>query len=588
MGIKDIALKAAGKAGDAVAKLSSLSPEQVEQVNAKREAYLSEMPSADDPTAIELTSRLIAAAGVEVHDAYLPQLSSFYSPIVADAEYGHPFNSVNNIRYLNITKWVADPEESTLEKLVNVYESLANEACNVALVFNRTASRSDVFLAVVDLANNANHSGVNALERRLEGALRGNFPGSMWSETVGEGQIPCLKNLSGASVVSVSNVPSDKSKEFASQTIEKLLDGMIPDNADEEYTVILLATPALDGAERKLRLEELYTGLAPYASWQTNFTLSETSNVSSSATVGINAGMSVGKQVGTNSSLADGSSIGSSDSQAVGSSTSDTKGESLSDSTSESTSINAGVNASVYGGGNAGINLGGAIGGSVNTGRTDTHAHSHAANVAHTTAKSLTKTLGNSITRSVTSTVGKFASNSLGANFGANFARTSTVSESIGKNEGITQTHANFTIQHALELLQKQLKRLEEGSALGLWEFAAYVVSKDIAVAGNVAHSYLALTQGEESFVTSASVNEWRGDVSTGEEERAGVICEYLKDLRHPLFGLEPELVEKAPNVLPYPPVVTAATVLTGKELSKLSQALSCRPPGSRMRSLWA
>jgi hypothetical protein len=148
-----------------------------------------------------------------------------------------------------------------------------------------------------------------------------------------------------------------------------------------------------------------------------------------------------------------------------------------------------------------------------------------------------------------------------------NFARTSTVTATIGKNEGIHQTHINYSIKHALELLEQQMKRLEEGAALGLWEFAAYVLSENPTTANNVAHSYLALTQGEESFISQAAVNLWRGDLAG--VSSADTICSYLKDLRHPIFALNPELVERQPNVLPYPSTVTATSTLTGKELAR-------------------
>ena len=114
--------KAAGKAGNAVFKLSTLSPGQLKEVEEKRARYLEEMPSADDATAIEQTSRLIAAAGVEIYSAYLPQIGSIYLPIGSEAEYDGPFDAARNIRFLNITKWVSDPEENSLEKLVNVYD----------------------------------------------------------------------------------------------------------------------------------------------------------------------------------------------------------------------------------------------------------------------------------------------------------------------------------------------------------------------------------------------------------------------------------------------------------------------------------
>lgn len=610
MGIKSIVKRASGKAGDAVAKLSSLSPEQLREIDEKRQRYLSEMPSADDASAVELTSRLIAAAGIEIYNAYLPQVSSVYVPIIETAEYeGRPFDDQRNVRFLNITKWVSDPEENSIEKLVNVYETLSSAACNIALVFHRGRTRTDAYLAVVDSSNANNNKNADIFARRLEGALRGNFPGAEWDGGIERGSIPCLKDTGNLSIAAVSNVPTEKSEKFVSQTIEKLLDGIVPANMREEYTLVLLATPVLDAAERKLRLEQLYTGLAPYSSWQTNFTYQESESQSSSATVGLNAGVSVGRQVGTNQSLAagqsttdstndsftntEGSSQTDSVSDAISDSTSHTEGFSEGTNTSDSTTggINTSVTtgasvsaragipgvASVSGGSHIDVSVGGHVdtthahGTSTGSSLSDTGTHAVSSTTAKalatSTAKAVTSGLGRAVTRSLTSTVGSFASQSLGGNFGVNFARTSTVTAVIGKNEGITQTHTNYSIKHALELLEQQMKRLEQGTALGLWEFGAYVLCEDHSVANNVAHSYLALTQGEESFVSQASVNLWRGDTSDDGDARA--ICSYLENLRHPLFALNPDLVERQPNVLPYPSIVTTTTTLTGKELAR-------------------
>ncbi|MGL5150939.1 MAG: hypothetical protein ACRC7N_10260 [Clostridium sp.] len=50
----------------------------------------------------------------------------------------------------------------------------------------------------------------------------------------------------------------------------------------------------------------------------------------------------------------------------------------------------------------------------------------------------------------------------------------------------------NNDINHmALELLENQMKRLEQSTALGMWDFATYVLSEDQNVANNVAHTYL-------------------------------------------------------------------------------------------------
>ena len=62
-------------------------------------------------------------------------------------------------------------------------------------------------------------------------------------------------------------------------------------------------------------------------------------------------------------------------------------------------------------------------------------------------------------------------------------------------------------------------------------------------------------------------VNLWRGDVQE-EQAKANEIFGYLKDLRHPMFALNPELLENDESFSVYPAVVTATTALSGKELA--------------------
>ena len=164
-------------------------------------------------------------------------------------------------------------------------------------------------------------------------------------------------------------------------------------------------------------------------------------------------------------------------------------------------------------------------------------------------------------------TSGVSKSTSLGGNFGANFARSSTVTAMVGKTQGITQSFSNFNIEHALELLKSQMKRLEQSTALGMWDFAAYVLSEDQNIANNVAHSYLALTLGEESYMSKSAINLWRGNVD-GEKESAKVISSYVRELRHPVFALNPSVIDIDPEFNEYPSIVTATTSLSGKELA--------------------
>lgn len=654
MGLMQIVSRANGKLGDGIAKAAALSPKQLSDVAEKRDNYLLEMPDPNDAIAQATTEKLLAANSIEVFNAYLPQISALYAPLAKD-----DFDSDYNVRYFNITKWVTDKKENSLEKLVNVYAVLSDETCNIALIFHRTCQLTQVYLAVTNTKNANNNSDADTFLKRLQEAVKGNFPGTEFGADSEKGIPPFLNNNTPYSVASASNIPTEKSQKFISQTIEKLLDGIVPSKTKEEYTLILLASPINDVEQRKLRLSQIYSGLKPYSAWQTNYTVTELNTQGSSATVGVNVGASAGIQNGqtsssttsnsvannesntntdsTNTGTADTNSDTTSDtasdsnahtdnestSDMTSDSTAHTDNQSSSDTTSENTShtdsanessskskdVNVAPSVSIFGCGGSLGGGGASWGTSSGTGTADTLAKGTAKTlmsgtadtatqttaktlmkgaadtVTKTTAKTLAntvakttssqvghavaKTLGKTVTNTLSKTAGVFSSTSLGVNFGMNFARSSNVSASIGKNEGIVQFFENYNIQHALELLEEQMKRLEQSTALGMWDFAAYVLSEDRNVANNVAHTYLSLTQGESSYMSSSAVNLWRGDKEST-DVYAKTICSYLRELRHPVFGLNPLIVdtEEGRDYQVYPTAVTATTSLSGKELA--------------------
>lgn len=545
MGIKNIIVKAGNKAGDKIAKLSSLSPEQLEHIEEKRIEFLTEMPDPNDASSKELTERLIAAGSIEIYNSYLPQLKDLYLPLESNSEYEKDFDAEYNIRYFNITKWVTDKKENSIEKLVNVYEVLSDENCNIALVFHRDKEKTDVYLAVTNLENDDSNQKVENYRIRLEEAVKGNFPGAELSKPQ-SGKIPCIKKDTKYSVATVSNIPTEKSEKYISQTIEKLLDGIVPNENSKSYTLVLLATPIMDIAKRKIHLAELYSALNPYAQWSTTYTVTDQDTTGSSASVNLNVGASAGIQQGQNHST----SISDSDSQNDSTSTSNNSSETNTSSytSSDSTSKNKYKKDKVD--------------------SSTSESDSHSTSVAKTIGKAVTKTLGKAITHSASTVDGIFKSTNFGVNVGAGFARSSNISVSIGKSEAINQNFSNYNIKHTLELLEEQMKRYEESTALGMWDFAAYVLSEDSNVANNVAHSYLALTQGEKSYMSSTAVNLWDGKVADVEAETAKVICEYISELRHPLFALNPEVVEIEPDFNEYPALINATTALSGKELA--------------------
>lgn len=561
MGIKNIINKAGAKAADKVAKLSSLSPEQLKQVEEQREKYLADQPNISDK---ELTNRLLASCGVEIFNSYLEQIKELYVPIENKVEFGTDFQESYNIRYFNITKWVVDKKENSLEKLVNVYEVLSNEDCNIALVFNRTETNTEVFLAVVNTKNDSDNVNVENYRKRLLEAIKGNFPGSTVQNERGIGRIPCLANSKPYSVATVSNLPTAKSEKFISQTIEKLIDGVIPSQPSENYTLILLASPIQDIENRKLRLSELFSALAPYEKWQTNYTFTASDATTSMATFGVNVGASAGIQHGKNQSV----NQSSGDTQTSGESQTDSSGQTDGTNTSHTDGTNKG-SSHTTGGSLEGTPFG--VGATVDYHYSKNHGTSTADSIGQSTTKTVSRALAKTASRALSQTVGQTLGSSsgvnLGSNIGANFARASNVTATLGKNEGITQSFTNHNISHALKVLEEQMKRFEKGTAMGMWEFAAYVLSEDQNIANNVAHTYLALTQGEESFMSQSSVNLWRGDLgeSSGDAEE---IVAYLRELRHPLFGLNPNLLLADSTFNVYPSIVTPTVPLTGQELA--------------------
>ena len=552
MGIKNIINKAGAKAADKVAKLSALSPEQLKQVEEQREEYLADQPNISDE---ELTNRLLASCGVEIFNSYLEQIKELYVPIENKVEFGTDFQGSYNIRYFNITKWVVDKKENSLEKLVNVYEVLSNEDCNIALVFNRTETNTEVYLAVVNTKNDSDNVNVENYRKRLLEAIKGNFPGSTVQNERGIGRIPCLANSKPYSVATVSNLPAAKSEKFISQTIEKLIDGIIPSQPSENYTLILLASPIQDIENRKLRLSELFSALAPYEKWQTNYTFTASDATTSMATFGVNVGASAGIQHGKNQSV----NQSAGDTHTSGQSQTDSSGQTDGTNTSHTDGTNKGSSHNVS------IPVVGGYGYTRNKGTST--ADSIGQSTAKTVSRALAKTASRALSQTVGQTLGTSSGVNLGSNIGANFARASNVTATVGKNEGITQSFTNHNISHALKVLEEQMKRFEKGTAMGMWEFAAYVLSEDQNIANNVAHTYLALTQGEESFMSQSSVNLWRGDLgeSSGDAEE---IVAYLRELRHPLFGLNPNLLLADPTFNVYPSIVTPTVPLTGQELA--------------------
>lgn len=429
-----------------------LDMERINVVNSLKENYLSN--AIADSNAALFEQRALGTIGVEIYKSYLPVISQRYSPI-DNCKDDYYIN--NGIAYFTINKWVQDSEEKSLDKLINVYQTLSDEACNIALIYDRDHEKCTVTLAVVSFESN-DRVRINELAEAVYGALKGNFPGveiqkgnnTSWT---GYGTPKCLKYDGPCqSVASISNIPSEKSEDYISQSMEKLLDGVIPEEG-ERYTIVLLATPTKMQEQRKLDLYEKYSEIAHLASFESNMTINDSRSASKNTTLGENAGVSHGWSL------------------------------------------------LLY---------------------------------------------------------------NRNYNYGTSFSKAVTDSYQLGKSEGMTRSYVNYGIKHTLENLELQTKRLEEATALGLWDFSAYVISGNPTLTRNVAHTYLSLTQGSDSYIGKAAVNIWNYD----KKEELDIILKSLSRLRHPSFVLNESAAKENNDLLMYPTLVDTTVELSGKELA--------------------
>lgn len=407
---------------------------------------------------------------------------------------------------------------------------MADEDCAIALIYTRYPDKCVVSLAVVNNSPAGDTADTKRLVECVQKAIKGNFPGSELNNL----KIGSPKGLTfegSPSVAVVSNLATEKSEDFVSQSMEKLLDGFVPSNDDEAFSVVLLAQPIQNQEQDKCRLYELYSALSSFSTWQTARGYTESAAIMSMANAGVNAGVNFSSAI--EKGINEGISTMHSATDAISKAITDSKGKSI----TKTKNKGRGWNFLFFHGDR-----------SKSTATTENQSHSETTTASHSETTGETRSHGNS----------EGTTNSTGVNFGINFTRSSGITQQLGQNETTTLTFTNYAVKHTLELLEEQMKRLEQCAALGMWDFAAYVISPSYSCANDVAHMYLSLTQGEKSYMEQATINIWQGGSKT-DANAAKAICESLSVLQHPAFCLNPNLTM---DYLLYPSIVTATTML--------------------------
>lgn len=285
---------------------------QLDALEKKRKEYLGAKghQSNSKENTKSIIENNISCIEAEIFHSYLPHIQELYEPLKSDFSLKH---EPHRVAHFEITQWVIDPAEDSIEKLCSVYQTLSSANCSLALIYERSIKGCKVRLAVSNDTDKIDPTIATGFTSRLKGALNGNFPGAILSKEDSRSEPP-FKEMEDISIASISNIATEKSKQFISQSMEKLLDGIVPQTDDEQYTIILLAKPIQNIRLYAQKLYDQYTALSPYAQVQRNISLTDSASIMSNTSMGVNAGVHAkvtagvqfGKSLGTVLSKAEG------------------------------------------------------------------------------------------------------------------------------------------------------------------------------------------------------------------------------------------------------------------------------------------
>lgn len=404
----------------------------------------------------------------------------------------------SKVRWYRIDKIVIEKDVFFADKLSMLYMSLHKTARNIILVLNKQDGGDiELYLGARDFSGKSSVSG-----KILEAGLEGYFPGIKFQEN----NIKDL-NFSHPAISSVSAIASlrDNKKEDFVQGIERLINAT---SSIPKFRAYFVADSVSDVEANGMinAFNNLYSSLSPAETLQMTFNESETKGVSESFTE--NFSESIGESISKTVTHQEGYSENS------------TESDTRTDGNSENHSRNIAV--SIWNG-----IKGGRTGGGIN----------------HSQSSTLSKSIGKNFSDSEANQKGSNRNTSKGT------ANQKGSNESTTKGTSKQITYKNRTVKFYLDVLDKQLERLQNGRPFGLWSVATYFVANDPTTVQQLSNIYRGSIIGEESGLETCAINTWT-DGETVKE-----INNYLTNSLHPRFDF---------NSLD----VSAGSVVNSKELA--------------------
>lgn len=219
-----------------------------------------------------------------------------------------------NIQCIHVNRWVFDKKEQIIDRFANVYSAFSQRKDAIAMLINRTIDGADFYFVLrSDAQSGGNKLNTNNSLKLLVSSIKGNFPGTIVKElksierdSSNEEGYEDIWGLSRKKAISaITSISSEKSEKHMSQGLEKVLNGISPKTAKEEYTIVFLAEPAAHDEIKSIKngYESLASGIHFFAEYQSNTTISESvsdgSSWSTAHTTGTNESISKTKGFNT-------------------------------------------------------------------------------------------------------------------------------------------------------------------------------------------------------------------------------------------------------------------------------------------------
>lgn len=431
------------------------------------------VPEKSIPGAVNNLKKTEQQFDIIVRKRYVSELSSCpVKELVEPVEPVDPKEKIGPLNWLKVTKIVYDKDVFFPDKMAILYSALHESAGSVVMVIQKKKKGPvDIFLGTRDEKGSNNVS-----SQILEHGLKGILPGLQFNLSLAPDELKVGGDTIGVSGVSCAGSLPDNRKDVFIQGIENLINSAsnIP-----SFCVWFVAEKIPLGQTSSIvsAYKDLYNAISPFAQTQLSFNESETEGVAETITRGFNE------------------SVSENASRTVTIGSSDTHG------TSEQTTRGAGYSST------AGISFIVNKSSTVNFNRAKTKGFHD----DHTENRATADMVGT------------------GTQKGHHEDEAKTRNSATTTGKTLQLTIENRHARSYMELIDRQIERIEKSTASGLWSVASYFISTSESSAIELASIYRGAIAGKNSDIEAIAINKWNKLQAEG-------IFKYLNKGLHPIF----------------------------------------------------